>query len=69
MPVIAEPHVLTEAQFARKIDGKHLTPEELQVLRKDYGLPYNEGLVLGLSIPDYYLTIAQQKVHNNPFLH
>ena len=60
------PRKLTEEQFASTMNGAHLSLEELYVLRRDCGLPYDKEAVSHLTMTDRVAAFAWQKIRGKP---
>jgi len=56
---------LTEEQFARRVNGTPLSHVEMQILRRDHGLPYEEQTVLNEPVPSRVAVFAWRKIMGN----
>lgn len=53
---------LTEEQFIKRVNGTDLNYAEMQILRRDCGLPYDEKFISQELIPDRIAALAWQKI-------
>jgi hypothetical protein len=56
---------ISEQQFAELTQKTNLTEAQRESLRRYYGLPHNEGLVLNLGIWMDFAICAVQKIRGN----